>query len=39
MFRSNSYCFNHLRPQVQKLQETPTLQRLREQQIRIIQTR
>ncbi|MCA2508486.1 MAG: hypothetical protein IM550_22875 [Microcystis sp. M54BS1] len=35
----NSSRCNNLRPQVQELQETPTLQQLREQQIRIIQTR
>jgi hypothetical protein len=36
---SNSSRCNNLRPQVQELQETPTMQQLREQQIRIIQTR
>jgi len=35
----NSSRCNNLRPQVQELQETPTLQQLREQQIRIIETR
>ncbi|GCA94060.1 hypothetical protein [Microcystis aeruginosa] len=35
----NSSRCNNLRPQVQELQETPTMQQLREQQIRIIQTR
>ncbi len=35
----NSYRCNNLRPQLRKLQETPTRQQLREQQIRIIETR
>jgi len=35
----NSSRCNNLRPQLQKLQETPTRQQLREQQIRIIETR
>ncbi|MFN7338900.1 MAG: hypothetical protein ACK5TF_04225 [bacterium] len=35
----NSSRCNNLRPQLQKLQETPIRQQLREQQIRIIETR
>lgn len=36
---SNSSGCNHLRPQVDRRQESPTMQQLREQQIRTIETR